>query len=313
MDDEGPDLYAVLGCDSTADARTLRTQFRRLAVQFHPDKNPDNPAAEARFKEVSEAYEILSDETRRAVYDRDGHRGLNGLRSRETAARRRESAAARSDNPRRPFGDDAPRWQQGNGGANPFAQQRPQPEPAPATPPPPVERPLMVSLEELLHGCTRREVTRQRTTPINGPSVPEHAVDVVVEPGWKDGTRVTFEGAGEGQGDVIFVVHEMPHPRFEREGDDLRLTHTVSLKDSLCGGWIPIPTLDGHDHPLLFTGADGVIAPGRQRSIDGLGMPRRDAAVGGLTGERGRLVVVFEVEFPTRLAPGARLGLSALL
>ena len=94
--DEGPDLYAVLGCDSAADAGTLRTQFRRLAVQFHPDKNPDDPAAEARFKEVSEAYEILSDETKRAVYDRDGHRGLNGLRSRETAARRRESAAARS-------------------------------------------------------------------------------------------------------------------------------------------------------------------------------------------------------------------------
>ena len=54
--DEGPDLYAVLGCDSSADARTLRTQFRRLAVQFHPDKNPDDPAAEDRFKEVQHVW-----------------------------------------------------------------------------------------------------------------------------------------------------------------------------------------------------------------------------------------------------------------
>jgi DnaJ-class molecular chaperone len=328
MDDDGPDYYAVLGCAPDIDAAALRKTFRRLAIQFHPDKNSE-PGADDRFKEISEAYEVLSDPDRRSVYDRDGHRGLNGLRARETARRREASAAARESSssssdgggggggggdPRRPFGGDGPQWQRGNGGAGAWPPPR-QPSatpPSPPSPPTPIERPLQVTLEELLFGCTKPCITRERSTPIDGPSVPEQVVEVEVEAGWKDGTRVTFERVGQGGADVTFVVHEMPHPRFERRNDDLLCTVQITLKDSLCGGAVAVPTLDGYEHDLLFTGDDGVITPGRQRSIEGLGMPKRQRDV-GLTGERGLLVVTFDVEWPAKMSPGQRLGLSALL
>jgi DnaJ-class molecular chaperone len=314
LDSGGPDYYAVLGCSPDVDAATLRRTFRRLAVKYHPDKNQE-PGADERFKEISEAYEVLSDPARRSVYDRDGHRGLNGLRARETARRREESAAARestssSQDPRRPFagGGSGSQWRPGNGGPSAWPPPR---NPSPS-PPPPVERPLQVTLEELLFGCSKTCVVKERSTPIDGPSVPQHVVEVQVEPGWKDGTRVTFEGAGVDRGDVTFVVFEMPHPRFERNGDNLSTNAQISLKDALCGGVVAVPTLDGYRHELLFTGNDGVIAPGRRRTIEGLGMPKRSAGV-GLTGERGVLVVTFEIEFPVKLSPDQRLRLCALL
>lgn len=312
--DNGPDFYALLGVTRDTDATALRKAFRRLAIRFHPDKNSEL-GAEQRFKEISEAYEVLGDEDRRRVYDRDGHRGLNGLRARETRRRREESAAAREEstpsNPRRPFGDAGPQWSTGNGG--PGAPWPPEPEPERERErPAPIERPLQVTLEELLSGCTKPCVTRPRSTPINGPSVPEHVVDVTIEAGWKDGTRVTFEFVGEHGEDVTFVIHEMPHAQFERSGDDLLCTLQISLKDSLCGGRLGIPTLDGNEHALVLSDDAGVIRPGEQRTIEGLGMPVRQRGI-GLTGGRGELVVSFDVEWPTNLTPGQRLGLWALL
>ncbi len=67
------DYYEVLGCVKTADGKTLKTAYRKLAMEFHPDRNPDKPEAEAKFKEINEAYSILSDEQKRAAYDRMGH------------------------------------------------------------------------------------------------------------------------------------------------------------------------------------------------------------------------------------------------
>ena len=73
------DYYEVLGVDKGADAHTLKTAYRKLAMQYHPDRNPDNPEAEAKFKEINEAYEVLSDDTKRANYDQFGHDGPQGF------------------------------------------------------------------------------------------------------------------------------------------------------------------------------------------------------------------------------------------
>jgi len=72
------DYYEVLGVPREADAKAVKSAYRRLAVQYHPDKNPGDTAAEASFKEAAEAYAVLSDPTRRTQYDRFGHRGLAG-------------------------------------------------------------------------------------------------------------------------------------------------------------------------------------------------------------------------------------------
>ncbi|MBQ1793573.1 MAG: molecular chaperone DnaJ [Peptostreptococcaceae bacterium] len=73
------DYYEVLGVDKGADAQTLKKAYRKLAMQYHPDRNPDNPEAEAKFKEINEAYEVLSDDTKRANYDQFGHDGPQGF------------------------------------------------------------------------------------------------------------------------------------------------------------------------------------------------------------------------------------------
>ncbi|MEE3325969.1 MAG: DnaJ domain-containing protein, partial [Myxococcota bacterium] len=72
------DYYEVLGVERTTDGTTLKKTYRKLALEYHPDRNPDNPEAEAKFKEVSEAYAILSDSEKRARYDQFGHAGLGG-------------------------------------------------------------------------------------------------------------------------------------------------------------------------------------------------------------------------------------------
>lgn len=72
------DYYEVLGVDKTADEATIKKAYRKLAMQFHPDKNPDNKEAEEKFKEASEAYEVLSDKDKRQRYDQFGHAGVEG-------------------------------------------------------------------------------------------------------------------------------------------------------------------------------------------------------------------------------------------
>ena len=71
------DFYEILGVSKTATDKELKSAYRKLAIQYHPDKNPDNPAAEAKFKEAAEAYEVLSDADKKARYDRYGHQGVN--------------------------------------------------------------------------------------------------------------------------------------------------------------------------------------------------------------------------------------------
>ena len=72
------DYYEVLGVERTADGETIKKSFRKLALKYHPDRNPDNPQAEAKFREASEAYQILSDDNQRAQYDRFGHAAFEG-------------------------------------------------------------------------------------------------------------------------------------------------------------------------------------------------------------------------------------------
>ena len=74
------DYYDVLGVDKSADATAIKKAYRKLAMKYHPDKNPGDKEAEEKFKEINEAYEVLSDETKRRNYDQFGHEGVNGQR-----------------------------------------------------------------------------------------------------------------------------------------------------------------------------------------------------------------------------------------
>jgi len=161
------------------------------------------------------------------------------------------------------------------------------------------------TLEELFHGATKKlKITRKRYNQQTGQTVEEPEVkEVTVKPGFKAGTKVTFEGAGdEGPnmppGDVIFVVKEKPHPLFKREGDDLILHLPISMTDALAGFSGQVPGIDGRT--VHFSRLGQVTQPQTRQVIPGEGMPRRQN--GAVVG-RGDLIIIFDVAFPTNTLP----------
>jgi DnaJ family protein B protein 4 len=193
----------------------------------------------------------------------------------------------------------------GGGGAGPFGGggfgRRGAPPPRPQR----LEVPLNVSLEELYTGATkRRKVTRHIVDAASGKSLPvEETLEIPVKPGWKEGTRVTFEGKGDElpgrpAQDLVFVVRQLPHARFVRQGDDLVTAARVPLAAALAAGAaIEVPALDGR---LLRVPLQEVAAPGSQRVVRGEGMP-----VSKRPGAKGDLRIKLEVAFPKRQLTGA--------
>ncbi len=172
--------------------------------------------------------------------------------------------------------------------------------------PPPIRVALQCTLEELATGCTKRaKVTRKR-----GGVDSEKVLEIVVKPGWRAGTSVTFEHEGDevpGGGrpaDVQFVIEERPHERFQRDRNDLVMDRRLTLGEALCGTRLEVRTLDGR---VLSLAIPEVITPGYVKRVAGEGMP-----VKGGSG-RGDLVLRFEVVFPGFVAEGKKAQLRALL
>ncbi|CAG9464549.1 unnamed protein product [Pedinophyceae sp. YPF-701] len=157
---------------------------------------------------------------------------------------------------------------------------------------------LQLSLEELLHGTTKRlRLTRRVADAASGGlrSVSEE-LQINVKPGWKDGTKITFQGKGDQTdpcmepGDIVFVVRTKPHPRFQRDGDDLVGSVECPLRTALCGGVVSVTTLEGRQVRVpVQAGAQ----PGSTVTLPGSGMPRSKRP-----GERGSLRVKLDVRVP---------------
>jgi DnaJ family protein B protein 4 len=217
----------------------------------------------------------------------------------------------------------------GGGGGGPFggghfgaedafpgmgAARPPPPRRAPPPPPERVEVPLDLALEELFAGATkRRRVTRRIVDAASGRALPvEETLEIAVKPGWKAGTRVTFEGKGDERPgrppqDLVFVVRQLPHARFKREGDDLVTTACVPLAAALtAGAAVEVRALDGRALRLPLR---EVARPGAALVARGEGMP-----VSKRPGERGDLRVKLEVDFPKlQLAGEEAAALQRLL
>ncbi|GFR41766.1 hypothetical protein Agub_g2523 [Astrephomene gubernaculifera] len=330
----GKDYYAILGVSKTADENELKKAYRKLAMKWHPDKNPDNKEqAAAKFKEVSEAYEVLTDPQKREVYDRYGEEGLKqGMGGGGGPGggagfhfRRPEDIFAELFGGRSPFGmdeDDMFGGGGGFGGGFPFGGfggmngfpgmggmgggmgggRRPT-GPVKAKP---IEHKLMFSLEELYTGTNKKMKINRR---VKGQPM-EEILEIAVKPGWKKGTRITFQEKGDEEpgvipADIVFVLDEKPHARFRREGSDLHFTATLPLADALCGTTVKIPHLDGTTLDLTIS---NVIRPGDVKIMRGKGMP-----VTKEPGSFGNLVVHFEVRFPRDLSDAAKQQLRGVL
>ncbi len=261
---EYKDYYKILGVERGADEKEIKRAYRRLAVRYHPDKNPGDAQAEDQFKEINEAYEVLGDPSKRARYDQLGA---------SYEAWRRGGA---------PGGFDWSQWMGGapggvrvemgdleglfGGGFSDFFQAvfgeaaaggRGRGRSRGRD----LEQRVSISLDEAFHG-TRRQVRRDG-----------RMLEVKIPPGARTGTRVRVAGQGEGgrgsSGDLYLMIDVAGDPRFTRTEDDLQAEVEVDVYTAVLGGETNVPTLAG---PVVLKVPAGS-QPGRSFRLRGRGMP----------------------------------------
>uniref|UniRef100_A0A673CI14 Zgc:122979 n=1 Tax=Sphaeramia orbicularis TaxID=375764 RepID=A0A673CI14_9TELE len=292
----GKDFYKVLGVSPDSNEDEIKKAYRKLALKFHPDKNSDADA-EDKFKEIAEAYEILTDPKKRTIYDQYGEEGetkyLVFRNNYQNDPHATFSSFFHEDSFRRYTYSNMG----GHEGGQRRGQQRLQTEA--------VVHDLLVSLEEVLHGCTKHvKITRSRINP-DGRSVrsEDKVLNVVVKKGWKAGTKITFPREGDETpnntpADITFVLKDEEHPQYKRDGSNIVYTAKITLKEALCGCTVNVPTLDSRMMPLPCS---DVIKPGAVRRLRGEGLPLPKSP-----SQRGDLVVEFQVLFPDRIPPQSR-------
>ena len=291
---EYKDYYKILGVSKTADDKEIKKAYRQLARQHHPDVNQGDKTAEDKFKDVNEAYEVLSDPEKRQKYDQFGSRwqGMGGASgwpsgggtyTRTISPEEFEAifggrmgggtgGSGFSDFFESLFGGMGTR---STGGFDNLNGRPNQPRARDA------EHTIQVSLQEAFQGTTRTlqwEDGRSLTAKI--------------PKGVATGSRIRLSGQGYDGGDLYLMVEVLPDPRFERDGDDLWVTADVDLYTMLLGGKAEVPTLTGN---VNLTIPEGTVN-GRQFRLRGQGMPQIKQP-----DKRGDLFITVSVRLPTSL------------
>ncbi|KAK6152522.1 hypothetical protein DH2020_015157 [Rehmannia glutinosa] len=314
----GVDYYKILQVDRSAKDDDLKKAYRKLAMKWHPDKNPNNKKeAEAKFKQISEAYDVLSDPQKRAVYDQYGEEGLMGQvpppgaggfpggRDGGMGDMGGGSRAGASGFSRSMFGDDI-FAQFRNAAASGEGVSSSVPRKAAA-----IERMLPCSLEDLYKGTTKKmKISRDVVDSSGRPTTTEEILTIEIKPGWKKGTKITFPEKGNEQrgvipSDLVFIVDEKPHSVFKRDGNDLIATQKISLVEALTGYTAQITTLDGRN---LTIPVNNIVSPNYEEVVKGEGMP-----IPKEPGKKGNLRIKFNIKFPSRLTSEQKTGIKRLL
>jgi len=310
MPSEKRDLYKVLGVARDVEADALKKAYRKLARRHHPDVNPGDKASEDKFKEISEAYDVLSDPIKRRNYDEFGEVALQGGFDAEQARRAREAFGAR-------FGGGAEGGPQfgggepfefgdlddllgrfgfgGRGGAGRAAGLR--------------GSDLQAQLElDFLEAAKGGE--KRLTLQLAGEDgrLRSQTLTVRIPPGVADGGRIRLRGKGAPglgggpPGDLWATVRVRPHPVFRREGRNLIVDVPLTIVEAIRGAKIEVPTLDGRATLTVPPGTDS----GQKLRLRGKGI----AAPGG--GALGDLYVVIQIRVPKQLDADALEKLDAL-
>lgn len=342
----GVDYYKILQVDRNATDEDMKKAYRKLAMKWHPDKNPNNKKeAEAKFKQISEAYEVLSDSQKRAIYDQYGEEGLKGQVPPPDAGgpggatffQSGDGATTFTFNPRNAneifaefFGFSNPFGGMGRGGEpgigmrggprtfggmfgddifTSFGEGRSMnqgPNKAP-----PIENKLPCRLEELYKGTTKKMKISREIADASGKTLPvEEILTIDIKPGWKKGTKITFPEKGNEQpniipADLVFIIDEKPHSTYTREGNDLVVTQKISLAEALTGYTVHLTTLDGRS---LSIPINNVIHPNYEEVVPMEGMP-----IPKEPSKKGNLRIKFNIQFPRRLTAEQKSGIKQLL
>ena len=305
------DYYKTLGVSKSASDKDIKSAYRKLARKYHPDVNPGDKSAEERFKEVAEAYEVLSDPDKRRRYD---ELGADWERYSKAGA----GTGAGAGWPPGGFGRTQPGYKRttftfGNlsdadfsdffkqffGGFDIdegiFGQRVRQPEAAQRRPTRrDIEHEIEIGLEEAYRGS-------ERSLELIDPDGSRRRIAVTIPAGIRSGSKLRVAGEGTGRtgarGDLYLKVSIRPHPRFELRGNDLRTVVDVPAAVAALGGEVAAPTLDGASVSLTIPAET---QNGRVLRLRGLGMP----AVRGK--DRGDLLVQVSLTIPRNLTDRER-------
>jgi curved DNA-binding protein len=298
------DYYQILGVQRSASADDVRKAYRKLAMQFHPDRNPGNKQAEEKFKEINEAYQVLSDQQKRARYDQLGSAYSNwqqrgGSPNDFDWSQWFGGQPGASGGTRVEYGDLNDLFGQDvfsdffrsifGGAAGSRAATSTRSRQAPA-----YQQPISISLEEAYHGTTRTLQSDDRQLQVRIPA------------GVKTGSKVRVAGGGPQGLDLYLIVEVEPDPRFERQGDDLRGSATVDVFTAILGGEAEVETLNGTVKLKVPAGTQ----PEQVFRLAGRGMPRLRSSQ-----NKGDLFVRLKVRVPKQLSEKQRslLGEAARL
>lgn len=372
-------LYDSLSIQPTATQDEIKKAYRKAALKWHPDKNKDNPQAGEKFKEVSQAYEVLSDPEKRKVYDQyglefllKGHTapppgaedggmpggfaggfpggfqsfGGNGGGGRSFHFSTNGGGGNFNfSNPEDIFAQFA-RSAGGGGGAAPGGFDNDDlfdmlggmgggmggmgggrsrraggpgfggsPRAAPPRPASPevsiVEKELPVALEDLFKGTKKKmKINRKKYDPQTGlRSKEEKILEMDIKPGLKAGSKIKFAGVGDdtdgGTQDLHFIVKEKPHPTLKRDGDNLKTTVELDLKEALTGWEKRVTTIEGKQLPVRGAGPT---EPGTTQVFPGQGMP-----ISKKPGQRGDFIVEIKVKWPKTLTTAQKQKIKEAL
>jgi curved DNA-binding protein len=295
------DYYKTLGVGKNASEKEIKSAFRQLAQKYHPDKNPGDKKAEDKFKDLNEAYEVLSDPQKRAKYDqlgssyaqweRMGRPGGGFDFSQWTSAGGGSytnlddlfGQSGFSDFFNSLFGGAGASAGGGRFGARRWTSRGED-----------IEQPVEITLEEAFAGARRTLQKDGRRLEVNIPA------------GARTGTKVRIAGeggAGQPVGDLFLVVSVQPHPLFKREGDDLHVDAPVDVYTALLGGEARVPTLNSSVLLNIPPETQG----GKTFRLAGKGMPKLRQP-----GERGDLYAHVVLRIPTQLTERERRLLEEL-
>ena len=293
------DPYSILGVARGATEKDIKSAYRKLAKQLHPDRNTDNPKAAEKFSEITQAYDLLSDKDKRARFDRgeidfDGNPtspfgfgggggggpgggfrgGQGGFRTQDFEGFGGGGGGAEGVDLGNLFEGLFGGGRAGSGGMGPGARRGPPPKGAN------VQYRLQVGFTDAATRAT------QRITLSDGKTI-----DLKLPAGVESGTQMRLAGRGEpgagGAGDAIVTIEVGNHPFFRRDGDHIRLDLPITLDEALRGGKVRVPTVEG---PVMLT-----VAPG---SSSGKTLRLKEKGFAGKTGARGDQLVTLLIEMP---------------
>ena len=302
---EFQDYYTTLGVPRDASEDDIKKAFRKLARKFHPDVAEDKATAEAKFKEINEAYEVLGDPEKRRKYDQLGARWQDAGEPPPPSSSGRHWHANEGDGQEfhftgTGFSDFFEQYFSGgvhhgfSGTTAGTAQD------ARARRGADVEGDLLVTLEEAMHGTTR-PISLQTLNRQTGQKETQ-SFQVRIPPGATDGRRIRVPGhggpgiGGGAAGDLFLRVRHAAHPDFTSRDADLNHELLLAPWEAVLGTEIVVPTLDGSIKLRIPPGSEG----GQKLRVRSRGLPK------GKTGERGDLFVLLTIRTPTSLSDEER-------